>query len=104
MKISDFTKGWLVGSFDPAIIKNEDIEVGLKYYIKGDYEPRHVHKLTAEYTVLVRGEIRMNGEKYCQGDIVKVPPGVSTDFEAISDEVITLVIKSPSIPSDKYIL
>jgi len=104
MKISEFTKGWLVGNFEPAIIKNEDIEVGIKFYRKGDYEPRHVHKLTVEYTVLAKGEIRMNGKKYCQGEIVKVQPGDATDFEVISDEVITLVIKSPSIPSDKYMV
>jgi hypothetical protein len=43
----------------------------------------------------------MNGVKYYHNDIVKVNPGVSTDFKAITD-VTTVVVKIPGAPNDKF--
>lgn len=99
-KIDDFTKGWLVGDFTPALIQSKDIEVGLKYYSQNDYERRHVHNIVKEYTMVVSGRILMNGIEYGPGSIVEIQPGISTDFKAL-ETTITLVIKTPSIPSDK---
>ena len=36
-------------------------------------------------------------------DIVFVEKGISTDFECLVDSI-TLVIKNPSIPSDKFVI
>ena len=94
-------KGWLVGDFKPSIINSKDIEVGLKYYKKGDKETSHVHKIITEYTIVVSGKIRMNNKVYSEKEIVEILPNTLTDFESLEDSI-TLVIKSPSIPSDKY--
>ena len=48
------------------------------------------------------GSVSMNGEKYSDGDIVKINPGVSTNFEALTD-VTTVVVKYPGTINDKYI-
>lgn len=101
MNVDNFIKGWLVGDFKPSIINSKDIEVGLKYYKKGDKETSHVHKIITEYTIVVYGKIRMNDKVYYEKEIVEILPNTSTDFESLEDSI-TLVIKSPSIPSDKY--
>lgn len=102
MNVNEYTKGWLVGNFEPSLINSKDIEVGLKYYKKGDKESSHVHKIITEYTIVVSGKIKMNDEVYIEKDIVKILPNIPTNFESLEDSI-TLVIKTPSIPSDKHI-
>jgi len=102
-KIDEFFKGWLVGNFEPALVKTTDIEVGLKSYISGDNEPLHVHKLTTEWTCVIRGIVEMNDVIYSTGDIIEILPGIATKFRCI-DDATTLVIKTPSITTDKYLL
>lgn len=102
MNVNEYIKGWLVGNFEPSLINSKDIEVGLKYYKKGDKESSHVHKIITEYTIVVSGKIKMNDEVYIEKDIVTILPNVPTNFESLEDSI-TLVIKTPSIPSDKHI-
>ena len=102
MNINEYIKGWLVGDFTPAIFNSKDIEVGVKYYKTGDYESRHVHKIITEYTIVLSGVVCMNDIQYDEKSIIKISPNESTDFHCVED-AITLVIKTPSIPSDKHI-
>ena len=37
-QLSDFKRGWLIGDFDPAIVKTKNFEFGVKMYKKGDCE------------------------------------------------------------------
>lgn len=101
LNLTEYTKGWLVGDFDPAIIKSKDIEVGVKEYRKGDFETSHVHNIITEYTIVLTGKVKMLDQVFDKGQIIKIEPGIYTSFEAIED-CITLVIKTPSIPSDKH--
>ena len=103
MVLSDFFKGWLVGDFEPALFNSKDVEVGVKEYKANDYEPNHVHKLVLEYTVVLTGKVEMNGVVYEKGSIIKVEPNKPTDFRCLEDSI-TLVIKTPSIPTDKHLL
>lgn len=100
-KLSDFTGGWFVGNFNPSLNKNEHFEIAVKHYPAGAKEQRHVHRVAVEYTIITKGCVMMNGIKYFQGDIIVVPPGESTDFEAL-DDVCTTVVKTPSVRGDKY--
>lgn len=105
MKISDFqnmTGGWFAGDFDPAGLWTKDAECGVKRYRAGDYEPRHVHKVVTEVTLLLEGRAKMNGVELQQGKIVALKPGESTDFLALTDAV-TVVMKTPSRPRDKHV-
>jgi hypothetical protein len=102
-KISDFFRGWIVGDFEPTMIKNSDIEVAVQNYVSGTIEPQHVHKIAREITVIVSGKARMGGEIYIKGDIIDISPGQSTSFEALEDTT-TVVIKTPSLPNDKYLV
>jgi hypothetical protein len=99
--LNSFTKGWFVGKFEPTLIPTEAVEVGVKHYRKGDSEASHHHKVATELTLILSGEVKMSGEEIGAGEIVKILPGQSTDFQALSD-AITVVVKIPSVAGDKY--
>ncbi|WP_262410631.1 hypothetical protein [Flavobacterium johnsoniae] len=43
----------------------------------------------------------MNGIQYGENEIIKIVPGVTTNFKALTD-VITVVVKLPGANNDKY--
>lgn len=100
-RLENMTKGWFVGDFLPTALKTGDAEVAVKPYRAGDHEGRHMHKVATEVTVIVDGEVEMSGQRYKTGDIVVIAPGEATDFTAITD-VMTVVVKVPSVKGDKY--
>lgn len=100
-KLDQMIKGWFVGDFSPTILKTQDVEVGVKLYKAGDKEARHYHKVATEITVVLSGAVRMNGATYSSGDIIKLSPMESSDFEALEDTT-TVVVKHPGAINDKY--
>lgn len=100
--LQNMVKGWFVGNFNPTLYKTNDVEVAVKYYKQGDSEEAHYHKIATEITVIVSGEVLMNGKKYSEGDIIVIEPGESTDFKVLKDAV-TAVVKVPGANNDKYI-
>ena len=101
-RLNDMTKGWFVGDFDPAVLRTGAAEVAVKSYDAGSLEPRHLHKVAPEVTLIVSGRVRMNDQEYSDGDIILVEPGEATDFEALTDTT-TVVVKLPSVAGDKYL-
>lgn len=100
-RLSDMTKGWFVGDFDPCAFRTDAAEVAVKTYEAGTVEKRHVHKVAPEITLVLHGRARMNDDIHEAGTIVLIEPGESTDFEALTD-VTTVVVKVPSVKGDKY--
>ncbi len=101
--ISNMTKGWFIGNFDPSLYKTNDVEVAVKHYKAGDHEDKHYHKIATEYTVIIEGEVAMNGVRYKKDDIVVMEPGEATDFTAITDST-NVVVKIPGANNDKYVV
>jgi len=101
MKLQEYKKGWLVGDFDPALFKSKEVEIGLKEYTKGIREEKHHHKIATEYTIVITGKVKMLNQIFVAGDIVKIEPNVENEFECLEDAKV-LVIKTPSVPNDKY--
>jgi anti-sigma factor ChrR (cupin superfamily) len=102
--LKNYTKGWLVGNFSPSIVQTDQIEVAIKKYKKGDKEKSHKHIIATEYTIIVSGIVSMNGVTYKSGDVILVKPGEFTDFECLSSRTTTVVIKTPSVANDKFLL
>ncbi len=94
-------KGWFIGNFEPSLYKTNDVEVGIKKYKAGDYENSHYHKIATEFTVIISGSVEMNGIQYFENEIIKIIPGVRTNFKALTD-VVTVVVKLPGANNDKY--
>jgi anti-sigma factor ChrR (cupin superfamily) len=101
--INDFFKGWFIGDFEPTMLKTTDFEVAVKEYSAGDLESNHVHKEAVEFTMVLDGTISMNGIEYSKNDIILIEKGEATEFKSITDSR-TLVVKTPSVKGDKYIL
>lgn len=101
LKLENFTKGWIIGNFSPTLLPTEDFEIAIKNYKKGDKEAEHYHKIATEFTILASGEAIMLGKTFKAGDIIRIDPGDKTSFECIED-CITVVVKTPSVPDDKY--
>lgn len=100
--LNNFTRGWVVGDFDPSIIRTKNFEFMVRTYNQGDKELPHLHKIADEITVVVSGKFKMNNEILETGDILHISPGEQTDFECLEGGS-TAVIKSPSIIGDKYL-
>jgi hypothetical protein len=102
-KINNFTKGWIVGDFEPNIIRTKDFEFMVRFYNEGEKEMRHVHKIADEITVIIDGVFLMNKEKVIKGDIIHLKPEESTDFICVASGA-TAVIKTPSAIGDKFFI
>ena len=100
--LSNMTKGWFIGNFEPSLLKTNDVEVAVKSYKAGDHEDKHYHRVATEYTVIIDGEVEMNGVRYKAGDIIVMEPGESTDFTAVTDST-NVVVKIPGANNDKYL-
>ena len=99
--LKDFVRGWFIGGFEPTVFKTEAVEVGVREYRAGDYEGFHHHKIATEITVIIEGEVKMNGETYYAGDIIVTEPNEGTDFLAVTDAR-NVVVKIPGALDDKY--
>lgn len=100
--LMNFIGGWFIGNFEPSLLKTNDVEVAVKHYKPNDYDQEHFHKIGTEYTVIVKGKVKMLGKEYSAGDILTIAPMESTDFMAIT-EVTTVVVKIPGASNDKYL-
>lgn len=100
-KIDKMYKGWFIGNFLPTLYSTNDVEVALKTYVAGDYEKKHFHKISTEFTVVVSGEVKMFEQNWVEGDIIIASPGDATDFTAVTDAK-CMVVKIPGALNDKY--
>jgi len=101
--IKDFYRGWFVGDFSPTSYTTKDFEVGLINHKKGEFWPAHYHKLSTEINLLIEGEMIINETKLFSGDIFIIEPNEVSKPEFLTDCKL-VVIKTPSIPSDKYLI
>lgn len=101
-KLKDMVRGWFVGNFEPTLYKTNDVEVGVKEYVAGDFEEAHYHKIATEITVVISGKIKMCDKVLNVGDIIIIEPGDVTSFEALTDAAVT-VVKLPGANNDKYL-
>ena len=101
-RLEDMVRGWFVGDFTPSVVRTAAVEVAIQTYGQGHAEPKHVHRVATELTVIVSGRVTMNGIEYRAGDIVNIPPGHATDFVAV-EATVTVVVKLPSVRGDKYL-
>jgi quercetin dioxygenase-like cupin family protein len=102
-KLENFTRGWLIGDFEPNVIKTDQFEFSVKKYEVGDEEAKHYHKITQEISVIVSGKFEMNGKILEEGDITLLEPGEVAKFKCLESGQ-TAVIKIPSIKNDKFII
>lgn len=101
--LRSMTGGWFIGEFAPTCFATKDFEVAVKRYPVGIKEAPHVHKVGREFTLVLEGRVRVNGQELGADTIFEIPPGEATAFETLT-EVVTVVVKVPCVAGDKYLV
>lgn len=100
-RLSDYTRGWIIGDFEPSILKTKDFEVAVFNHTKGEEWPSHYHKEAVEYNVLVSGKMMMQDQELNAGDVF-----VLDRYEVANpiflEDCTVVCVKTPSRPSDKF--
>lgn len=95
------TRGWLIGDFEPSVLKTKEFEVGILSHKKGEVWPEHFHKIATEYNVLISGKMSLNDVILEQGDIFIIDP-CENARPVFYEDCKVLCIKTPSLIGDKY--
>ena len=67
-KLSDTHRGWVIGDFEPSLLKTKDFEVGILTHLKGEVWPAHYHKKGTEYNILIKGTMNVCDTELTAGD------------------------------------
>ncbi len=101
--INDYTRGWIIGNFEPSIFKTSDFEVGILTHKKNEKWPFHYHKESDEINILLKGSMMLNGSLKssisrfdCNKNEIACP--------IFLEDCKILCIKIPSVKNDKYII
>ena len=100
-KLTDYTRGWFCGNFEPSILKNAAFEVGFHSYKAGETCEPHMHKVATEINLVVSGRMIANGIELSKGAIFVFEPQEYCHVQYLEDTEL-VIVKSPSIIGDKY--
>lgn len=101
-KLSEMTRGWFVGDFEPSAYRTNDAEAGIRVLEKGYCEQAHYHRSAVKVIAILNGRIRMFNREWTEDDVVVFEPGGGdiTSIEALQDSQI-VVLMLPGIKNDK---
>lgn len=100
-KLSDYTRGYFIGNFEPSLLKTKDFEVAVLNHPKGEKWPAHYHKECVEYNVLLKGRMTIQGTELNAGDVFVFETGEIAD-PVFHEDCRVVCVKVPSIPTDKF--
>jgi quercetin dioxygenase-like cupin family protein len=101
--MKDMKGGWFIGNFEPTVYKTDQFEVCYKHHNKGEQWDTHFHKEGTEINYLVKGKMIIQNKELIEGDIFILKPYEVADPLFLEDCTV-LIIKTPSIPGDKFII
>lgn len=102
-RLQDFWRGWIIGNFEPSLVKTDVFEIGVLTHKKGETWPKHYHKIGTEYNVLIQGRMLIQGQELTPNDVFIFEPNEIADPEFLEDCTV-ICIKMPSLPGDKYMI
>jgi hypothetical protein len=100
--LKNFTGGWIFGNFDPALIKTEEFELGIKHHARGELVVPHYQLTATEYNVIISGSMIANGEVLGPNDIFIYGPDEICNVEFLEPTTIVCV-KTPSVGAEDKI-
>jgi quercetin dioxygenase-like cupin family protein len=101
--LENYFRGWLIGDFEPSIMRSKEFEVCIAYHQMGEYSPAHFHTKSEEINVVLSGQLTVNGRNLMAGDIFWYHKNEPSDVSFLADTSL-LVVRVPSAPGDKVIL
>lgn len=102
-RIEAFKGGWFIGDFEPHLLRTKEFEVGWKVHHRTEFIEPHIHQQVTEYNLLAHGSMKVNGRVLAPGDLFILHAGERVDAVVLTDEAHVVVVKVPSIPSDKIV-
>ena len=102
-KIENFTRGWVIGDFEPSLLKTKDFELSICLVEKGYQGEKHIHKIAEEIVFITSGRFRLGEDILETGDIVYISPGDVSGFECLEKGGMT-TLKVPCVKGDKYLI
>lgn len=102
-RLTDFTRGWIIGDFEPSLIKTTAVEVGILTHKKGEIWPAHYHKLGTEYNVLINGRMKVCDTELQAGDVFVIDPNEIAD-PIFHEDCTIMCVKIPGHLKDKYLV
>lgn len=103
LKISDMSKGWFIGNFEPTAFKTELFEASYKFHPSGEKWDKHFHKVATEINLLVSGHMKICDKEINTGDIFIIEPNEIAD-PIFYEDCYIVCIKTPSVIGDKFII
>lgn len=100
-RLEEFKNGWIIGDFEPSLLRTKDFEISVMIHEKGAYIPLHYHHLVEEMNVFVSGSMTCNGRLLVPGDIFIFEKDEVSDC-TVHERSTIVVVKVPSILGDKY--
>ena len=99
-RIENYTRGWLIGDFEPSLFKTKNFEVAVISHHRDEKIPLHYHSELEEYNVLLSGKMIVNNQELVEGDVFVLARKEVVNVTVLEDSKV-LCIKIPSIPEDK---
>lgn len=98
--ILGFKNGWIMGNFEPSILKTPEFEVCVIEHAAGEVSVPHYHTSSTEYNVVLKGRLEVNGQILTKGQIFVYYTNEVSNVRFIENSEL-LVIRVPSAPHDK---
>jgi len=102
-RLEDMFRGWVIGDFEPSLLKTQDFEVAILLHKKAEEWPAHYHKIATEYNILLSGTMSVCGKYLVAGDTFTILPN-EIAAPVFYEDCRIVCIKVPSIPGDKYLV
>jgi dTDP-glucose pyrophosphorylase len=103
-KLENFTNGWIIGDFEPSILKNTGVELAVMNKKKGrGIHDFHYHENCTEVNVLIKGKMLINNKIINENEIFIFEPYVPSIYEYL-DDCTFVVFKNKPSNTDKVIM
>tara|TARA_R110000868_G_scaffold260685_1_gene518829 strand:- start:415 stop:735 length:321 start_codon:yes stop_codon:yes gene_type:complete len=102
-RLEDMFRGWVIGDFEPSLLKTQDFEVAILLHKKAEEWPAHYHKIATEYNILLSGTMSVCGKELVEGDTFIILPN-EVAVPVFHEDCRIVCIKVPSLPDDKYLV
>ena len=102
--LTNFKNGWIIGDFEPSILKNTGVEMAVMKKTKGIHKNDfHYHEHCIEINVLIKGKMKMNDKIINENEIFVYNPFVPSICEFLEDSTFVVFKNKPS-NKDKVIM
>ena len=104
--IALFKAGWMIGDFEPSILRTKEFDFAHHHYPKGFVGQNHAHMKSTEYNYIVKGKVMLRpvgGEVgvMVSGDMFIFDIGEYCGYVEYLEDTDLIIIKAPTGVNDK---